>query len=114
MININVEQNNSTTIIHLSGDFRIDNIGDVENTWDESIKKHPTTIAFNFKSIYYIDSSAIGMLVKLLNKAKNEKINLVFFDMSQSIYQVFQSARLNNFFTIMTREQFVTNYITKK
>jgi len=61
-------------------------------------------IAINCKELEYIDSSAIGTLVKFLNNATSKGIKLQFFDLNPSIQNIFKTARLDNFFTITTRE----------
>ena len=106
MINVSVDDRKDIIIITISGEFYIENIQKVENTWNEQVMKSPGTIAIDCSELQYIDSSAIGTLVKFLNSAMNKDIKLVFFDLNSSIQQIFKTARLNNFFTITSREKF--------
>jgi anti-anti-sigma factor len=59
----------------------------------------------------YIDSSAIGTLVKFLNNAMNKQIKLIFFDLNKAIQNIFKTARLDNFFTIMSKEEIDEHYM---
>jgi len=111
MINLSVEANGGLIIISISGEFYIENIQKVENAWNEQVMKSPETIAINCGGLLYIDSSAIGTLVKFLNSAMNKNIKLVFFDLNPSIQQIFKTARLNNFFTITSKENFEREYL---
>lgn len=111
MINISVDDRKDIIIITISGEFYIENIQKVENTWNEQVMKSPGTIAIDCSELQYIDSSAIGTLVKFLNSAMNKDIKLVFFDLNSSIQQIFKTARLNNFFTITSREKFEQEFL---
>lgn len=113
MINVTIEEpRNNIIIMHIDGEFYIENIQKVEGIWSEQISKQPDVIALDCGKLEYIDSSAIGTLVKFLNSAMNKQIKLVFYDLSPSIGQIFRTARLNNFFTITTGAQFQKEYLS--
>ncbi len=111
MINLKSAEKDGLIIISISGEFYIENIQKVENEWNEQVMKSPKTIAINCADLLYIDSSAIGTLVKFLNSAMNRNIALVFFDLNPSIQQIFKTARLNNFFSITSKEDFERDYL---
>lgn len=113
MINISVDDRKEIIIIKISGEFYIENIQRVENTWNEQVQKEPGTIAIDCSDLLYIDSSAIGTLVKFLNSTMSRNIKLVFFDLNPSIQQIFKTARLNNFFTITSREKFEKEFLQR-
>jgi anti-sigma B factor antagonist len=108
MISVNVEKRNNGIIIHITGEVHIENMRQVEDIWDKHMLKKPRMVAIDCKDIYYIDSSAIGMFVRFLNSATNKNIKLVFYEVNQGIYEIFQSARLHNFFAIATKEKVET------
>ena len=110
MIDISVEELRKIIKIHISGEFYIENIQKVESIWNEQVLKTPEIIAIDCSELMYIDSSAIGTLVKFLNNAMNKNIKLVFYDLNPSIQQIFKTARLNNFFTITTGKKFDSEY----
>lgn len=113
MIDVTIEEpRENIIIIHIDGEFYIENIQKVEGIWGEQISKKPGVIAIDCGKLEYIDSSAIGTLVKFLNSAMNKQIKLVFYDLSPSIGQIFRTARLNNFFTITTGAQFLKEYLS--
>jgi len=113
MIEVTIEEpRENIVILHIDGEFYIENIQKVEGIWGEQISKKPEVIALDCGKLEYIDSSAIGTLVKFLNSAMNKQIKLVFYDLSPSIGQIFRTARLNNFFTIMTGAQFKKEYLS--
>ncbi|MCX7678490.1 MAG: STAS domain-containing protein [Spirochaetes bacterium] len=111
MVHLTVEKKNSICIFHIKGEFFIDSIHKVEKIWEEEISKNPKIIAIDCSELSFIDSSAIGTLVKFLNAAMSKNIRLVFYDLSDSIKQIFETARLYNFFTITSKENFEKEYL---
>ncbi|MBN1497835.1 MAG: STAS domain-containing protein [Spirochaetes bacterium] len=113
MVSISCEHHGAVTIMSIDGEFYIESIEKAEKIWDEQLARHPRVIAINCRNIKYIDSSAVGILVKFLNSAMKIKTELVFFDLSEIIFNVFKTAKLSKFFKIMTRTQFEMEYLEK-
>jgi anti-anti-sigma factor len=102
---IRLEESSNITIINIKGEFHVGNVAKFEEVWHAQVEKKPKAIAINCQDLEYIDSSAIGTLVKFLNNAMSKGIKLQFFDLNPSIQNIFKTARLDNFFTITTREK---------
>jgi len=108
---LQVEEFEKVTIIHVTGEFHIGNVNKFEELWHTLIEKQPPVIAINCSKLEYIDSSAIGTLVKFLNNAMTKKIKLLFYDLNDAIQSIFKTARLDNFFTIMSKTQLEKEYL---
>ena len=100
-----IEELLNVTVIILKGEFYVENVTKFDDLWHTLIEKRPRAIAINCKELVYIDSSAIGTLVKFLNTAMTHDISLQFFDLNSSIQNIFKTTRLDKFFTITTREK---------
>ncbi len=111
MIDIEIEQHGDVIIIFLRGEFYLESVDRAEETWNEVVAKQPKVVAINCRHIKFIDSSAIGILVKFLNNAMRQKIDLIFYDLNENLYAVFRTAKLENFFTILSKEEFEAKYI---
>jgi anti-anti-sigma factor len=111
MISISFEDHGKVIVLNIEGDFYIENIEEAEKIWNEQLLKQPKVVAINCKKITFIDSSAVGMLVKFLHSAMKKNIELIFFDPSDTIIGVFHTAKLVNFFKIMSRTQFEMEYL---
>ncbi len=111
MINVFFEDHGDITILTIGGEFFFESVEFAEQIWNKIVQKKPRVIGINCRDIKFIDSSAIGVLVKFLNNAMKQGIELVFFDLSDTIMNVFKTAKLSNFFTILTREQFERQYL---
>ncbi len=110
-MNISVEVHGEIIIVKISGEFYLGNIKEVEKMWDDQVQKQPRVIAFDCRNLSFIDSSAIGTLVKFLNNSDKFDIRLVFFDLTESIEKIFITAKLNKIFTITTEKEFREEYL---
>lgn len=111
MVTFSSEDINGVIILTITGDFYIESIEYAEKMWSEQMAKRPRVMGINCKNLKYIDSSAIGILVKFLNNARKAKTELVFFDLGDNIINVFRTAKLGNFFKVMSRTQFEMEYL---
>ena len=103
-VEVSIVDKGDVIIINLRGEFNIRNLKKVEGVWNDQIAKRPRIIAIDCQQLSYIDSSAIGQLVKFLNTAMSKKIELIFYDLSDGIRDMFANSRLNRFFKIIKRK----------
>jgi anti-anti-sigma factor len=113
MVLITVEDHGKVVILNIDGEFYIDSLENAEQIWNKELAKRPKVMAINCKNIKYIDSSAIGILVKFLNGAMKQKTEMVFYDLNDNILGVFKTAKLSNFFKILSKTQFEMEYLEK-
>jgi len=112
MVEIITEQHGDVHTIMIVGEFYLESVEYAEQVWNEISDQSPRAIGINCSKIKYIDSSAIGVLVKFLNIAMKNNIDLLFFDLSDAVVSVFKTAKLGNFFKTMSKNQFELEYIT--
>jgi anti-sigma B factor antagonist len=110
MMKIQSKITDSVLIITLSGKFNIEEVAKFEEAIAMDLTKKLKAIAVNFTEIEYIDSSALGSLIKLMNKAKNINIDFILFDMTQPILSIFRLAYLDKFFLITTSSELKIKY----
>ena len=110
MLDIHVDAKKEIVVISISGDLFIESLKYFEIIWDEQVSKKPAIIAFDCKNLNKIDSSAIASLVYYLKNAMLNHIHLVLYDINTGIQRVLDTAKLNSFFTITTRKEFVKEY----
>jgi anti-anti-sigma factor len=111
MIDINFKEYNNVIVLSIKGEFYIESVEIAEKIWNDLVSKRPGVIGINCSAIKFIDSSAIGVLVKFLNNAMKLKIELIFYDLSETVSAVFKTAKLGNFFRIMNRSQFESEFL---
>jgi anti-anti-sigma factor len=111
MVDISTQVHGDVIIINIDGEFYIESLDLTEKIWNEQVAKHPKIIGINCRNIKFIDSSAIGVLVKFLNASLKQRIELVFFDLSDTVRSVFKTAKLENFFKVIGKSQFESQYL---
>lgn len=114
MLTVSVNQLQDVVVIDLAGEFDIDVIRNVEKAWNEALERNPKVIGFNCKELTFIDSSAIGTLVKFMNSATSKKITLTLFNLAPAVITIFKTSRLDKFFSINSKEEFERKFIPVK
>ena len=100
----------NVSILHLTGKFDIEQAAAFESVFNEALAQKPANIGLDMSAVTYIDSSAIGSIIKSLNLIKNIGGNIVLFGLKPMIINVFKLARLDNFFTIISTEEFDSRF----
>jgi len=111
MLSFIIEEKPGVVIIQIKGELYHEKVSELEHVWEDQVKKPAGIIAINCAGLKYIDSPAIGALVKFFNEAMQKKKKLVFFDLSPTIRTLFDNARLERFFTITSRDKFEKDYL---
>jgi len=107
---IRIKNENTILVVAISGKFNIEEVVKFEEAVTIDQSKGTTAIAINFAEVEYIDSSALGSLIKLMNKAKNVNLEFILYNMSQPIMSIFRLAYLDKFFSITTADALDKKY----
>ena len=110
MIDLYIEHYSDIAILHIEGKFNIENLSKVETVWMDLVRRDPRMIAINCLGLKSMDSTAIGSVVKFFNHAMRHGIRLVFYDLSQILLKLFVTAKLDRYFTIMSRAEFESRF----
>ncbi len=110
MLSFIIEDRKSATILRITGELFYEKLPELEKIWDEQVNKTTSTIAIDCQGLNYIDSPTIGMLVKFFNDATSKGKKLIFYGLNPTIQSLFDSARLERFFLITTKEKFDNEY----
>ena len=111
MLTIDIEEKGDVIVFNIRGEFYMGNVEKVEKIWEEQVRKNPSIIALNCGGIEFVDSTAIGTLVKFFNHAMKNSIKIIFFDLNSEIRQLFETSRLMKLFTITTGDRFREEYL---
>jgi len=86
-----------------------------ENAFKKTLENAENkVIGVNLAKIEYIDSSGLGVLIKILNTCKNDGKMLYLFGAPPKIQNIFQVARLEKFFTFITPVEFNSKFPDKE
>ncbi|HEY1406474.1 MAG TPA: STAS domain-containing protein [Spirochaetota bacterium] len=107
---IRTKNESAILLVMISGKFNIEEVVKFEEAISFDSSKGISAIAIDFTEVEYIDSSALGSLIKLMNKAKNVNIEFILYNMSQPIMSIFRLAYLDKFFSITTTDALEKKY----
>jgi anti-anti-sigma factor len=114
MLSFIIEDTADVVIVNIKGELHHEKVSELEHVWNEQIRKPASVIAINCRELAFIDSPAIGALVKFFNEAMKKGKKLVFFDLSPGIQQLFGTSRLERLFQITTKREFETQYLNRQ
>jgi anti-sigma B factor antagonist len=100
-LDINVRKRSQVQVVQLRGQLRMGPaVDDLRQTIEEALANGDTRIVFNLAEISMIDSSGIGLLVKLLASAKQRGGSLKLVKPSKFAVQTLRLVGLLNLFEV--------------
>ena len=106
---VTVNEYGKVIVLHVAGELCLGNIRGVEQILDEHVANAPNVVALDCKKLKFIDSSAIGTLVKFHNLSTHRGIRLILVELNPSIIRLLETAKLDRIFSLMTRDEFRLN-----
>ncbi len=100
-VQINVHNNGTNVVIAMSGRFDFNAHREFRNATDEALKGGAGgEIVVDMDKVEYLDSSALGMLLLLREKANSSNRKLSLLNCKGIVQQVLEVANFNKLFTI--------------
>jgi anti-anti-sigma factor len=99
-----VRAENDRTVIDLQGEINAQADLALNQAYAEAEASGTETIALNFSSVDYINSTGIALIVGLLAQARKSHRKLVVFGLSDHYVHIFQITRLSDFMDIYADE----------
>lgn len=109
-VKITVREYGPCIILALQGVFILDTVFSVEKKWSEILEGSPRAIAVDLKGITFLDSAAIGTLVKYVKVSKERDIELFFININDAVKKVFSATRLDLFFAVISENEFFKKF----
>ncbi|HUW49979.1 MAG TPA: STAS domain-containing protein [Sulfuricella sp.] len=101
MMNIAVEKKEETAKLALNGRFDFSSHREFRHASDEALQAPGVKeITVDFKNVDYLDSSALGMLLLLRERAHNAHIQVTLLNCTGIVQQVLDVANFQRLFTI--------------
>ena len=109
---VQIKQKDDIVVISLPKYFYIGNIIEIEDSWDKMIKSGPAVIGFDCDQLEFIDSSAIGTLVKFFNSSVKNNIEMYVFGLKDELLKIFDTTKINRVMTVLTKEDFESRFLS--
>ncbi len=82
------------------------NISKMKDAWEKTVSMKPDIIGVECSNCNYIDSSAIGAIVKFYKCSIENNIELHFIDLNSKLSYIFEMTKINKVISIISNEQF--------
>jgi anti-sigma B factor antagonist len=104
-LDINVRKRSQVQVVQLRGQLRMGPaVDDLRQTIEESLRNGDTRIVFNLSEVSMIDSSGIGLLVKLLALAKQQGGSVKLVKPSKFAVQTLRLVGVLNLFQVFDED----------
>jgi anti-anti-sigma factor len=113
VLNLYVEKIGRVIILHVNGTLYLETIAMLESVWNEQVAQCLEVIAIDCVELSQVDSTAIATLVKFFNIAMSRNIHIIFYDLNKAIMSLFQTAKLNMFFSVTTKQNFESSFLQR-
>lgn len=87
-------------IIMLEGELDLYNAPKLENVFNSLVSKNIASFVVDFNDVDYIDSSGVGILLKIHSITKSKNLSFLLSSVSGEVLNVFTLTNLVKFFSI--------------
>ncbi len=108
---VEINQKGKVVIITLPKYFYIGNIIEVEQSWESILGKEPSVIGFDCEKLEFIDSSAIGTLVKFFNSSVKNNIEMYVFGLKSELVKIFDTTKINRVMSVINKSEFDQRFL---
>lgn len=92
-------------------DILMDNSRNFHSEFEESMKTgNPEIISFFLGKVKFIDSSGIGIIIKVRNQVREKNGIVNIFGLNKSLNSVFRLSGLDKIVNLYTSEEFLSKY----
>ena len=105
-LQINVEIDESYTIVVPNGDIDLSKSGDLRVVFQQILMDSPSKIVVDLEAVSYMDSSGVATLIEALQLSKRAENEFVLCCLSDGVRSIIELARLDQIFSIhQTRDE---------
>ena len=102
---IELQNEEGVELISLEGALDFGSSPEIRRKLSEVAEKKPPKLLIDLKKVGYIDSSGLATFIELFQKMKRYNGKLVFFNLSQSVRNVFEVAKLESVFQLAKSQE---------
>lgn len=108
---IDIIENGKITVVKLPRNFYIGNIIDIEEAWDRVVAGMPEVVGFDCDKLEFLDSSAIGTLVKFFNNSVKKDIKMYVFGLRKDLLKIFETTKIDRVMSVVSKEHFEEQFL---
>ena len=113
-LHLNVDEVNGIMVIEAGGELDLNNSNDLKRIINDIVENDKGKVIFSCSDLRYIDSSGLGILIRLKATYKSDKSgqkkDVVLVNLSEEVQKVISLTKLDGFFTIMNTKEEAVSY----
>jgi anti-sigma B factor antagonist len=109
-MDIKLHEKSGYYVVYLKGSLDMYTSVELKSQTDSIALKPDENIVLQLNDVSYIDSSGIGVLIKIVNAVQAQKGHVLLTGIKPMIEKIFKVAGLMNFFSFITEEEFRSKY----
>jgi len=103
-LEVELESGAERSLLRVNGEVDLNSSPVLRKALLKAIPKARNEMSIDLRNVPYMDSSGVATLVEALKMCDQEKLSLVLNEPSHSVLKVLQLSRLDQVFTIRTKE----------
>jgi anti-sigma B factor antagonist len=109
-MDIKIHEKPGYYVVYLKGSLDMYTSVELKNQTDALPIKNGEKLILQLNDVSYIDSSGIGVLIKIVNAVQAQSGSVYLTGIKPMIEKIFKVAGLMNFFSFITEEEFKSKY----
>lgn len=93
-------------IVYIEGKINLYNRNRLDTFFMKNLERMHSPVIINLAQLEYIDSTGIGLFLKILSTAQGLHKELYFLDTRESILRIFKTTNISRFMRFMSTEEF--------
>jgi len=108
---VEIKRKGNVVIVSMPKYFYIGNIVEIEEAWDKILTNDASIIGFDCAKLEFIDSSAIGTLVKFFNSSVKNNIEMYIFGLRTELEKIFETTKINRMMSVVSKQEFDERFL---
>lgn len=108
---VEIKRKGNVIVISLPKYFYIGNIAEIEGAWDKLLNDPVAVIGFNCDKLEFIDSSALGTLVKFFNSSVKNNIEMYVYGLRAELQKIFDTTKINRVMSVISDDEFNERFL---
>lgn len=108
---VEIKRKGNVVVVSLPKYFYIGNIAEIEGAWEKIVNNEVLVIGFDCDKLEFIDSSAIGTLVKFFNSSVKNNIEMHVFGLRSELQKIFETTKIDRVMSVIPKDEFNDRFL---
>lgn len=111
MAEISTDKKNDVAVVSITGEISLTTVEYIDKACREFLTPDVRVFALDMRGVTFIDSFGISRILKISKAYSCNETQFLLINLNDNIKQIFKIATLDNFFTILSKNEFENKYL---